>query len=169
MKDGGWNRILWQQFGASLDMLENAIDACPDRLWGDTSRTPQYWYLVFHTLFWLDHDFRDPDASWAPQAPFGLEEMDPAGVLPPRVYTRDEMRRYLEHGRARARRIIEALTDASVTRFCEPWRSNLTELELVYYTMRHIHHHVGQLHLILRQVVDDAPRWVSKARQPLET
>ena len=35
-------------------MLGNAIDACPDELWRDKSRDPQFWYLAFHTLFYLD-------------------------------------------------------------------------------------------------------------------
>ncbi len=25
--------ILWHQFGASIDMLENAIQACPENIW----------------------------------------------------------------------------------------------------------------------------------------
>jgi hypothetical protein len=29
-----WKVIIWQQFGAAIDMLENAIEACPDNLWG---------------------------------------------------------------------------------------------------------------------------------------
>lgn len=28
---------LWQQFGASIDMLENALLACPDELWDTAS------------------------------------------------------------------------------------------------------------------------------------
>jgi len=35
-----WNKIFWRQFGASIDMLENAIVACPDDLWSDPSRQP---------------------------------------------------------------------------------------------------------------------------------
>jgi hypothetical protein len=37
---------LWQQFGASIDMLDNALLACPDplwqvRLWGEHSERPE--------------------------------------------------------------------------------------------------------------------------------
>lgn len=28
-----WRTILWQQFGAAVDMLDNALRACPDELW----------------------------------------------------------------------------------------------------------------------------------------
>ena len=60
--DATWRTILWQQFGAAIDMLDNALRACPDplwrdRLWHNPSEKPQYaqfWYLAYHTLFWLD-------------------------------------------------------------------------------------------------------------------
>lgn len=35
--DDASKTILWQQFGAAIDMLENALRACPDALWGDRS------------------------------------------------------------------------------------------------------------------------------------
>jgi hypothetical protein len=28
-----WRTALWQQFGAAIDMLENALVACPASLW----------------------------------------------------------------------------------------------------------------------------------------
>ncbi len=49
-----WKNLVWQQFGGSIDMLENAIRACPEKLWSDRSRNPEFWYTAFHTLFWLD-------------------------------------------------------------------------------------------------------------------
>ena len=40
--------------------------------------------------------------------------------------------------------------------------------ELLLYNMRHVQHHAAQLHLILRQTIDSAPGWVSKAGIALE-
>ncbi len=37
-----WNEILWDQFGASIDMLAQAIHACPDDLWSAPSNPPQW-------------------------------------------------------------------------------------------------------------------------------
>ena len=31
-----WRTIIWQQFGAAIDMLDNALRACPDELWRDS-------------------------------------------------------------------------------------------------------------------------------------
>ena len=49
-----WKRDVWRQFGAAIDMLDNAITACPDAVWDDRSRQPEFWYLAYHTLFFLD-------------------------------------------------------------------------------------------------------------------
>ncbi|HEX9668364.1 MAG TPA: DinB family protein, partial [Thermoanaerobaculia bacterium] len=61
--------ILWPQLGAAIDMLENAMDACPEALWGDRSQRPEFWYLVFHTLFFLDYYLADSAEGFAPPAP----------------------------------------------------------------------------------------------------
>src|SRR5919201_4790629 len=106
-----WRAALWQQFGAAIDMLENAMLACPDELWSDRSQRPEFWYLVYHTLFWLDAYLSDSPEGFAPPAPFTLGEMDPAGQLPERPYTKDELQRYLQHGRKKCRALIDALTD----------------------------------------------------------
>jgi hypothetical protein len=52
--DATLRTIIWQQFGAGIDMLENAMAACPDALWHDRSRRPEFWYIAHHTLFFLD-------------------------------------------------------------------------------------------------------------------
>ncbi|HEY6552849.1 MAG TPA: hypothetical protein VI669_05815 [Vicinamibacteria bacterium] len=42
--DTPWKDLLRRQLGAAIDMLENAVLACPDELWSDRSRQPEYWY-----------------------------------------------------------------------------------------------------------------------------
>lgn len=61
--ESNFRNSLWNQFGASLDMLENAVQLCPDTLW-DTPTL--FWYQVYHCLFWTDYyltrarDFHPP-------------------------------------------------------------------------------------------------------------
>src|SRR5436853_2940383 len=86
-----WKASLWQQFGAAIDMLENALLACPDRLWNDRSQRPEFWYVVYHTLFFLDLYLHGSVDGFVPPPPFWLDEMDPAGVHPERVYSKDEL------------------------------------------------------------------------------
>ena len=96
-----WNQILRGQFGAALDMLENAMLACPDELWSDPSKKPEwvsngvvgFWYVVYHTLFFLDLQLSGGVVEgFAPPPPFDLKELDPAGLLPDQPYTKAELR-----------------------------------------------------------------------------
>jgi hypothetical protein len=159
--------VLWRQFGATIDMLENALAACPDELWGDQERNPQYWYVVYHTLFFLDYYLSESVDGFAPPAPFTLSELDPSGILPDRVYTKAELKAYLEHGRAKCRAVIFGLTRESAF---APRRFGSVDGPLVeglIYSLRHVQHHAAQLNLILRQEVDAAPTWVGKTSVPL--
>jgi len=160
--------VVWSQFGAAIDMLENAMRACPDHVWGDRSRRPQFWYLVFHTLFWLDYYLSGTPEGFAPPPPYTMDELDPAGLYPDRMYTKDEMQAYLEHGRRKCRATIAALTEEQARRPCGFERLPMSIAELLLYNMRHVQHHAAQLNLILRQTIDSAPGWVSKAGIALE-
>ena len=161
-----WKDAVWGQIGAAIDSLELAIDACPEELWGDRSRFPEYWYVVYHTVFMLDYYMSESPEGYAPPAPFTLSELDPAGVLPDRVYSKEEMRRFLEHGRQKTRAKIAGMSEEkAVSR--SPFR-DYPELEFLLYQMRHIQHHTAQLNLLIRQVThSDAPRWVGRTKLPL--
>jgi DinB superfamily len=155
---------IWQQFGAAIDMLENGIRACPDELWGDRSRQPEFWYVVFHALFFLDLNLSGSVEGFAPPAPFTLDELDPAGLLPERAYTKDELQTYLAHCRSKCHETIESMTDEKARERCKFSWVEMTFAELLLYNMRHVQHHAAQLNLILRQTTNSAPRWVAKAK-----
>jgi hypothetical protein len=153
---------LASQFSAALEMLENAILACPDELWGDTSSEPQFWYLVHHTLFWTDCYLTDSIDAYRPPAPFGLEEFDPAGVMPPRTTTREEALAWLAHCRAKSREAIAALSSETALLPAGFPRQGIGRLELALDNLRHVQHHVAQLNLLLRRRIDSAPRWITR-------
>ena len=165
--DANLKTIVWQQFGAAIDMLENALLQCPEPLWSDASRRPPFWYLVYHTLFWLDLYLSDSMEGFAPPAPFTLSELEPE-MMPERVYTKDELRAYLEHGRRKCRATLAALTEAKARERRQFVSVGGTTAEMLLYNLRHVQHHAAQLNLILRAVVDSAPGWVGKTRGPLE-
>lgn len=167
-----WRTIIWQQFGAAIDMLDNALRACPDelwraRLWDHPSERPEYsqfWYLVYHALFWLDLYLSGAVEGFAPPAPFTLDELDPAGLLPERPYTKDELQAYLDYGRNECQATIEALTDEAAQRCCRFGWGEVSFAELLLYNMRHVQEHASQLSLMLGQKGVSAPGWVTRAR-----
>jgi DinB family protein len=167
-----WKNIIWSQYGAAIDMLENAIRACPDQLWSDPSKPPEwisksvpgFWYVAYHTLFFMDYDLCGSEKEFVPPAPFTLAELDPAGVLPERPYTKEELLAYLAHGREKCRRFIGSLTDEKFRERCVFEKRNMSVAELMIHNIRHIQHHTAQLNLMLRQTVDAAPRWVGQTK-----
>jgi uncharacterized damage-inducible protein DinB len=174
-----WRTLLWQQFGAAIDMLDNAVLACPDALrrqpvWQDPSvpsRRTEFWYVTYHALFWLDLYRFGSEEGFAPPIPFTLVEQDDAtGALPDQPYARDELRAYLASVRQQCRATIETLTDE---RACQPvnfpWMLDgevVSYVELQLHSMRHIQEHAAQLSLLLGQHGVQADYdWVTRAKQ----
>jgi hypothetical protein len=171
-----WRAITWQQFGAAIDDLENALRACPDelwqaRLWHDPEHEqfflPEYWYIVYHALFWLDLYLTGAEEGFVPPAPFMLIEQNENGPLPERPYTKDELQLYLEGCRQRCRMTIESTTDEAAQRVCRFGWGEVSFAELLLYTMRHVQGHAAQLNLLLGQKTGSAPGWVTQAEEPL--
>jgi hypothetical protein len=161
--DEHWKKTIWGQFGAAIDMLGNAMRDCPEGLWGDRSQKPEFWYVAFHTLFFLDLYLSESEVGFMPPAPFTLDEMDERGLLPERVYTKEELQKYLDHGRKKCHATITAMTEERAGRRCGFSWLDMSGEEMLLYNMRHVQHHAGQLHLVLRQKIDAAPRWVRSA------
>lgn len=177
--ESAWRDALWPQFGAVIDMLDNAIAACPDSLWhgrlwpvppdlGLSEDFSAFWYLAYHTLFWLDCYLSGSEEGFAPPVPFTLAEFDPAGVLPERTYTKEELRDYLTYVRQKGRAALVGLTEEQARRPCDfPWTKGqpVSYLELQLYNMRHAQEHTSQLCLFLGQnAIPDVPGWVARAK-----
>lgn len=170
--DTVWTTSIWRQFGAALDMLENALRACPEdlwagRLWPEQELGPEFaefWYVAYHTLFWVDLYLSGAVEGFTPPAPFTLAELDPAGLLPDRRYTPAELLAYLEHDRQKARGLLAALTPEQAQRICRfPW-GTLPFAELLLDNMRHIQEHGAQLNLFLGQTKGAQARWVAQTK-----
>src|SRR4029077_13515438 len=81
-----WRSAIRQQFHAAIDMLGNAIEACPNSVW--SSQAPRaFWHLAFHTLFFLDLYLSECEESqFHPPPPFGLTELASGFAPPERAY-----------------------------------------------------------------------------------
>ncbi len=150
--------IIWRQFGASIDMLENAVKLCPSEFW-DTEK--KFWYMAYHSLFWLDYYLTLDPTEFEPPAPYTLSEFDPNGAMPNRTYTKKELISYLQYSRNKCKNLISNMTDEIAT---SRWKNDYKDypvLEILLYNMRHVQHHAAQLNLLLRQEINDSPKWVS--------
>ncbi|HEV2238657.1 MAG TPA: DinB family protein [Ktedonobacterales bacterium] len=171
-----WRTAVWQQFGAAIDMLDNALTACPDALWRQPvwldpsapSEGAEFWYVAYHALFWLDLYLSGSAEGFAPPPPFTLEELDPAGVVPARPYTREELRTYLAFARQKCSSALASLTDAQARQFVDiPWAKgqSFSYYELQLYSMRHVQEHAAQLSVLLGQnAIHVGPSWIARAK-----
>ncbi len=170
---------LWWQFGAAIDMLENALVACPaslwnQRLWSAQTSHPQpledaaFWSLTYHILFWLDLYLTGSHEGFAPPEPF-MNELDPVSVFPEQPYTKDELHAYLAHLHKKCQTTIAELSDEKAhQQVTFPWLEEMTMsfFELQLYNMRHVQEHAAQLSLFLGQhgIPGEALDWVPRAK-----
>ncbi len=155
---------LWKQFGASVDMLENAITMCPKELWDTNTK---FWYNAYHCLFFLDYYLTLETTDFAPPNPFTLSEFE--DTMPERVYTKEELKTYLEYCRVKWHSLMKGMNEEIAESY---WTNdsktmNYPVVEILMYNMRHVQHHTAQLNLLLRQGMDDAPEWVFRTKARL--
>ncbi len=166
-----WNAAVSRQLDAVLSMLAGALQKCPDELWEerlwDDPSVPDlaaFWYVAYHTLFWTDLYLGGQLQGFAPPAPYTLSELDSAGLLPERVYTRAELLRYLEHCRAKSHSTLANLTAEQASRPCRFTWGEMPFAELLLDIIRHAQEHAAQLNMFLGQWAGAGSRWVTVPR-----
>lgn len=160
-----WKTNTWKQFGAAIDMLSDAIKLCPDQLWTtelwkdeEDERYGQFWFLAYHTLFWLDLFLTGTKEGFAPPKPFIR------GRLPEQPYTKDQVYSYLSECREKCEMTIMGLTDEKAQQSCKFEWMEPSYFELQLYSMRHVQEHAAQLNLVLGQHGVSGMDWVASAR-----
>jgi len=156
---------LWGQYGAAIDMLEDAIELCPDSLWTvvlwndpDDVRYGQFWFLAFHTLRWLDLFLTGSEEGFAPPPPFTYPP------LPEQPFTKEQILAYLHKCRSKCQATIAALTEEKAHQRCVFSWMEPSFLELQLYCMRHVQEHAAQLSLVLGQHGVTGFDWAVSAR-----
>jgi hypothetical protein len=164
---------MWKQFGASIDMLKNAIALWPEESWNTNKK---FFYNAYHCLIFLDYYLTVPPKKFSSPLSFTISESGEVpedgidDLIPGRIYSKKELLDYLESNRNKCRTLIGGLTEEKLKeRWIEEEESgmNYSVLEILLYNMRHVQHHAAQLNLLLRQGINDAPGWVSRAEDDL--
>jgi|SRR5450432_2985422 DinB superfamily len=172
--DHSIKQILWRQFGASIDMLENVISNSPDDYFFTNKR---FYYILYHTTVFLDYYLTVPPTNFAPLLPFSITEaaLRPAEaideLIPDKFYTKPELLDYIKASREKTKKLIGSLTAAVDTqRFTEDNPTDAMDypiLEILLYNMRHIQHHIGQLNLMIRLDLHQHMEWVFQTSENL--
>jgi DinB superfamily len=152
---------LWNQFAASIDMLEHAIQMCPTILWNNESN---FWRISYHTLFFLDYYLTLPPTNFTPPTPFTLSEFD--DETPEKVYTKAALLQYLHFCKTKCNHLINstALLDEKIIWENESKTMQYPIIEILLYNLRHVQHHVAQLNLLLRKHINEVPSWIFRGQ-----
>ena len=125
---------LWRQFGAAIDMLENALVACPDSLWRERlwSVPPPPEFPPHSRSSGMSPFMPSSGSTCISPAPGGgicspcslyPRSVDSVESLPERPYTKEELHAYLVSTRQKCHTKLLALTDEQAHRPVEyPWR-----------------------------------------------
>ena len=174
--DNAYQQTLWKNFAAEIDMLSAAVQLSPGQLWDEEGK---FYYLTYHTTIFLDYYLSRPVRDFVPVLPYHIIDPGkmPAGavddVMPDRHYSRQELMDALILIREKCRRMTLVSTEEQLmARWIEPEEWDLhdlcpslvrdyTVLEILFYNLRHVQHHVGQLNYILRTTIDQVPGWIA--------
>ncbi|PPK84220.1 hypothetical protein CLV84_3988 [Neolewinella xylanilytica] len=169
---------LWKNFAATVDMLEAVIKLCPDALW---KQEDKFYYLAYHTAIFLDYYLTYPVDQFDPRLPYVLvpQRELPADavddVLPVRHYSTAEVISSVRLARSKCQALIgpQAIQDVSVPwitpaeidlhGLCPGGVMDYSLLDILFYNLRHVQHHVAQLNYILRNEANLAAEWISQA------
>ena len=135
--------IILSQYRASLVMLQDAIEKCPDTMWLDTSYNTPFWRVAYHALIYTHFYLHPTEADFVPWEKHmdGYQGFEPLaeGQKP---YTKQEVLEYLNLCLGQLDGLVEALDLDADSGF--DWLP-FNKLELQFYNIRHIMQHTGEL------------------------
>jgi hypothetical protein len=177
MNDEKFADIVTRHFGAALEMLRNAISRCPDEVWARRGeREAPFWQHAVHLLFYTRLFFFDSMAAAAAAgtggkimkliglplkdtseaelnrmaATIGYTGLTEASFTPPRTPARDEVFALLQETESTFRKAMDQIRAPGAAEAPNPmpWMRG-TRAELLLYSLRHVHQHLGRLHSML--------------------
>jgi hypothetical protein len=144
------SRAVISQTQAALEMLRQAIDACPEALWHQHEKAAPFWQVAYHALYYTYRYLHRSDEVFTPwenhQEDFHRLGTLPAGThgddLTLRAYSKAELKNFLTQCRTK---LLETMpqTDFKANSGFE-WLP-FDKLELQLYNLRHLQQHIGEL------------------------
>jgi hypothetical protein len=138
--------IIKSQYHASLEMLRQAIEKCPDSLWESSEYKNRFWNITYHALFFTHLYLHPTEAEFVPWDSHRDELVsmeDPQrGAQDESPYAKGEILLYLELCLEQMEEFVDSLDLEAESGFY--WLP-FDKLELQIYNIRHLQQHVGEL------------------------
>ena len=171
-----WQALIGRQFAAAIQMLRQAIEACPDELWDDRTGGAPFWQLAHHALFFTDLYLSDDEESYEARIfdtdkthllPGDYGEYGGLVTTPATAFTKDRLLEYADYCLEKCEVVFATLTDEHALDRCGFSWYELNIGEFLLNNLRHTQHHAGQLTLLLRRHADVGIDWLgTKDNQP---
>lgn len=154
--------VIKSQYYASLEMLKQVIEACPDDLWADADYKNQFWNIAAHTLFYTHFYLHRSEEAYEPWTKIhpGSRSFGPAEDGEEKVpATKQEVLDYLAFIKERIDPMVDDLDLNAESGFY--WLP-FNKFELQFYNIRHVMQHTGELGERLWQAAGIETSWVGK-------
>jgi hypothetical protein len=155
------------QYAASLRMLRQAIERCPNALWTGGRHPRTTWRIAYHALFYAHLYMVQSEAAFIPwhRHRDGATDLWGADVPLLEPYTQQEL---LEYADMLLEIVEETLGGVDIT--CPEtgydWYPDMTKLEHEILSIRHLQGHVGQISERLMEAGIDLD-WISRRNSVL--
>ena len=132
------------QYQAALEMLKQAILACPEALWHNPDDRTPYWQIAYHALFFTHLYVQESEQAFNPwsghreEYRFEHEARTPLAEPPSKAIVLE----YLAFCQHQIVEKVPAMVLDAASGF--DWL-HFTKFELQLYSIRHIQQHVGEL------------------------
>jgi hypothetical protein len=142
--------VIKSQYLASLAMLRQAIEKCPDSLWNDPQDKNKFWHVAYHAIFYVHLYIHPTEEDFIPWEKH-REEYEFMGPIPwpphrePEIgdpFTKQEVLEYLEYCQQKVGEILPTLDLHAESGFS--WLP-FSKIELQFYNIRHLMQHTGEL------------------------
>ena len=152
--------VLKSQYHASLAMLREAIDRCPEDEWVSRDHKNAFWQVAYHVLFFTHLYLQENEAAFRP---WTQHHNDGDDGTKGEAYTKAQVLEYWRFIDQMVDGAVDALDlDKSESGF---WWYEMSKLEHQLVNLRHVQHHGAQLADRLRSCADIGVKWVSSGRK----
>ncbi len=152
--------VIKSQYHASLEMLRQAVAACPPNLWNNPAQKNKYWHIAYHGLFYTHFYLHSSEKAFQPWPKHRREatSLELSKTHEPiRPYTKEEILEYHQYLSDRVDEMVDAIDLEGESGFY--WLP-FNKLELQLYNIRHLMQHTGELAERLWAVAGLEINWV---------